>query len=303
MPELPPTSPRRRPGVPVPLSVWPVAQTSHRAQRIGRYLPCSAAHPARMLPALARHAIERYPAPGELVIDPMCGIGTTLVEAVHLGRHAVGVELEPRWVELAERNLARAMGDGASGIGTVTAGDARQLPRLLAGQLDQRAALVLTSPPYGSWAHGRVRTRREDGNPAGKVRKWNAKYTSGPSHANLATAGEAALLDGMVEILAACTKVLRPGGLVALTARPWRRGGILFDFPGALEAAAEQAGLVLVERAVALLAGLRDQRPIPRASFFALDNTRKARAAGLPVQVIAHEDVLVFTPLAGALRS
>ena len=154
------------------------------------------------------------------------------------------------------------------GIGTVAGGDARQLPRLLAGQLDQRAALVLTSPPYGSWAHGRVRTRREDGNPQGKVRKWNTKYTSGPSRANLATAGEAALLDGMVEILAACGKVLRPGGLVVLTARPWRRGGVLVDFPGALEHAAVQAGLVLVERAVALLAGLRDQRlvPAPRSS-------------------------------------
>jgi modification methylase len=236
MPELPPTTPGRRPGSPVPLSVWPVAQTSHRAQRIGRYLPVSNAHPARMLPALARHAIERYSRLGELVVDPMCGIGTTLVEAAYLGRDAVGVELEPRWAELAERNL------------------------------------------------------------------WNATYTTRTSRANLATAGEAALLAGMVEILAASAKALRPGGLVVLTARPWRRGGILFDFPGALEDAAEQAGLVLVERAVALLAGLRDQRLVPRASFFALDNTRKARAAGLPVHVIAYEDVLVFSTREGAWR-
>jgi modification methylase len=298
MPELPLTTARRRPGAQVPLSVWPVAQTSHRAQRVGRYLPCSNAHPARMLPALARHAIECYSAPGELVVDPMCGIGTTLVEAAYLGRDAVGVELEPRWAELAERNLARAMGDGAAGIGSVVPGDARQLPWLLAGQLTQRAALVLTSPPYGTWAHGRVHA----GRGAGKVTKWNAKYTTRASRANLATGGEAALLDGMVEILAASTKVLRPGGLVVLTARPWRRGGILFDFPGALEQAAEQAGLMLVERAVALLAGLRDQRLVPRASFFALDNTRKARAAGQPVHVIANEDVLVFSTPEGAAR-
>jgi hypothetical protein len=291
MPDLSPTTPGLRPGAAVPLSVWPVAQTSHRAQRIGRYLPRSNAHPARMLPALARHAIQRYSRPGDLVVDPMCGIGTTLVEAIHLGRDAVGVELEPRWAELAERNLARAMGGGATGIGSVTQGDARQLPRLLAGQLDGGAALVLTSPPYGSWAHGRVHA----GRGAGKVQKWNATYATRTSRANLATAGEAALLDGMVEILAASIKVLCPGGLVVLTARPWRRGGVLFDFPGALEQAAGQVGLVPVERAVALLAGLRDQRLVPHASFFALDNTRKARAAGLPVHVIAHEDVLAFS--------
>jgi hypothetical protein len=60
-------------------------------------LPGSTAHPGKMLPALARQAIETYTDAGQLVIDPMCGIGTTLVEAVHLGRCAVGVELEPRW--------------------------------------------------------------------------------------------------------------------------------------------------------------------------------------------------------------
>jgi modification methylase len=285
---MPDATPRRATDPEMPLSVWPTAQSSHRAQRIGRYLPCSAAHPARMLPAVARHAISTYSQPGELVLDPLCGIGTTLVEAVHLGRDALGVELEPRWAELAERNLAQAMGQGAAGIGGVRVGDARQLVRLLAGQLDQPPGLVLTSPPYGAFAHGRVRAGR------GKVAKWNSTYAPARSRANLATAGEAALLSGMVEILAACAHLLRPGGLVVLTARPWRRGGMLVDFPGALERAAEWAGLVLVERAVALLAGLRGDRLVPRASFFALDNTLKARAHGLPVHVIAHEDVLVF---------
>jgi DNA modification methylase len=61
-----------------------------------------------MLPAIARSAIEAYTAPGDTVVDPMCGVGTTLVEAVHLGRDAVGVEYEPRWAELAVANLAHA---------------------------------------------------------------------------------------------------------------------------------------------------------------------------------------------------
>lgn len=82
---------------PVPLAVWPCAQTSAQFQRTGRYLPASSRHPGKMLPELARQLIAEYCPPKGLVVDPMCGIGTTLVEAAALGRRAVGVELEPRW--------------------------------------------------------------------------------------------------------------------------------------------------------------------------------------------------------------
>ncbi|MEY8043693.1 TRM11 family methyltransferase, partial [Saccharopolyspora cebuensis] len=77
-------------------------------QRKHRYTPESTAHPAKMLPAVAAHAIRHYTRPGDLVLDPMCGIGTTLVEALHTGRHALGVEYEPHWVHLARDNVALA---------------------------------------------------------------------------------------------------------------------------------------------------------------------------------------------------
>ena len=54
------------------------------------------------------------------------------------------------------------------------------------------------------------------------------------------------------------------------------------------------AGLIPVERCVALLAGLRDGQLIPRPSFFQLRNLREARARGKPWHLIAHEDVLIF---------
>jgi modification methylase len=68
----------------------------------------------------------------------------------------------------------------------------------------------------------------------------------------------------------------------------------LVDLPGAVLAAAASAGLILAERCVALLAGLRGQRLIPRPFFFQLDNIRKARARGEPWHLTVHEDVLVF---------
>ncbi len=273
----------------LPLSVWATAQTPSRWQRQGRYLRASGAHPAKMLPAIARTAISAYTTPGELVLDPMCGIGTTLVEAVHLGRRAVGVELEPRWAGLAEANLALALAAGAPGTAEVLCGDARDLVHLVPGELHGRVALVLTSPPYtnAAYNHGQVRTR-----PGQGVAKWDHRYSANPD--NLGNTSPARLLAGVEQILAGCRRVLRPGGLVVLTTRPWRWHGALVDLPGQVARAAERAGLTPVERNVALLAGLREDRLVGRASFFQIDNTRKYRAAGLPVHVVAHEDVLVF---------
>ena len=96
--------------------------------------------------------------------------------------------------------------------------------------------------------------------------------------------------------------LLRPGGTVVITTRPWRQRGELVDFPGAVLAAGTAAGLIPAERCVALLAGLRGQHLVARPSFFQLDNVRKARARGEPWHLIVHEDVLVFTaPLAAAV--
>jgi hypothetical protein len=107
---------RAEPGL--SMSVWATAQAAPAAQRKGRYVPASTAHPAKMLPAIAAHAIAHYTQPGDLVLDPMCGIGTTLVEAVHLGRRAIGVEYEPRWVGVTEANLDLARHAGVDPDGT-----------------------------------------------------------------------------------------------------------------------------------------------------------------------------------------
>jgi len=132
----------------VPLAVWPVAQTSAQYQRVGRYHPDSTRHPGKMLPALAARIVAEYSTPGQVIVDPMCGIGTTLIEATLLGRRAVGVELEAPWVALAETNLDHARANGASGHGEVVCGDARHLPALL-GDLAGKVDLVVVSPPYG----------------------------------------------------------------------------------------------------------------------------------------------------------
>jgi DNA modification methylase len=159
-------------------SVWLSGQQPARVQRAGRYVAGSAAHPAKMLPALAQLAITTYTDPGGLVLDPMCGIGTTLVEAVHQGRDAVGVEYEQRWAALARDNISHAVDHGATGHAAVAAGDARHAAALLGPDLTGRVDLLLTSPPYGSSVHGQVEALGDQ-----PVRKWDHRYGPRPARA------------------------------------------------------------------------------------------------------------------------
>ena len=64
-------------------------------------------HPAIMPYRLAADLIRSYCPPEGLVLDPMAGSGTTLREAVNLGRRAVGVEINPDYCRLIERRMAQ----------------------------------------------------------------------------------------------------------------------------------------------------------------------------------------------------
>ncbi|MFE0025112.1 TRM11 family SAM-dependent methyltransferase [Amycolatopsis sp. NPDC059021] len=277
----------------LPLSVWATAQTSPAAQRKGRYVPDSTAHPAKMLPAVAAHAIGHYTRPGELVFDPMAGSGTTLVEAIDAGRRAVGVEYEPHWVAVAQANLDLARQRGHDHDAEIVRGDARQLPFLLPEKYRGQVALIVTSPPYGPSTHGQVVTADTD-SPDGKVHKYHHRYGNLFDRGNLANVGHHRLLAGFTRILTGCAAVLRPGGHVAITVRPWREHSELIDLPSQIIACGQAAGLVPVERCVALLARVADRELVARGSFFQRDFIRKQREQGLPLHLISHEDVVVL---------
>lgn len=50
-------------------------------------------YPARFSPKFVRTAISTLSEPGDLILDPFMGGGTTLVEALALGRHAIGADI------------------------------------------------------------------------------------------------------------------------------------------------------------------------------------------------------------------
>ena len=52
-------------------------------------------YPAKFIPQIPRNAILALSEPGDTVLDPMCGSGTTLVEALLNYRRAIGVDINP----------------------------------------------------------------------------------------------------------------------------------------------------------------------------------------------------------------
>ncbi len=63
--------------------------------------------PTQLPLALLRPIIGCASNPGDLVIDPFCGSATTGVAALELGRSFIGIEKQPRFVELARQRLTR----------------------------------------------------------------------------------------------------------------------------------------------------------------------------------------------------
>ena len=64
-------------------------------------------HPATFPDALAKAHIATWSNPGDLVLDPFSGSGTTAKAAKELGRRFLGFEINPEYCAIAERRIAQ----------------------------------------------------------------------------------------------------------------------------------------------------------------------------------------------------
>jgi DNA modification methylase len=112
-------------------------------------------HPAKFPETLAQEFIEFFTKRGETVLDPMAGTGSTLVAALRAGRNSYGIELNPKYAEIAkqiieeERNILAEKVEGLTS--KVIHGDAKQITNYQLPMIDY----VLTSPPYWDMLHAK----------------------------------------------------------------------------------------------------------------------------------------------------
>jgi DNA modification methylase len=88
-------------------------------------------HPAKFPETLAQEFIEFFTKRGETVLDPMAGTGSTLVAALRAGRNSYGVELNPKYAEIAKKIIQEeraALGEAVAELQSeIISGDAAQV--------------------------------------------------------------------------------------------------------------------------------------------------------------------------------
>ena len=79
---------------------------SQQARRMAdQHRPYRGGHFAAFPPKLAETCLLAGCPPGGVVLDPFLGSGTTAAVAKQLGRHYIGIELNPEYCTLAEKRI------------------------------------------------------------------------------------------------------------------------------------------------------------------------------------------------------
>ncbi len=112
-------------------------------------------HPAKFPETLAQEFIEFFTKAGQTILDPMAGTGSALVAALRAGRNSYGIELNPKYAEIARQTIQQerqALGLLAVNLtAEIITGDAAQLSAYSLPVYDY----VITSPPYWDMLHAK----------------------------------------------------------------------------------------------------------------------------------------------------
>ena len=140
-------------------------------------------HPTQKPEALLHRVLVTTSRPGDVVLDPFFGVGTTGAVARRLGRHFIGIERESVYAQAASERIARV--EPAPEAGLAVTASRRAEPRVPFGQVVERQLLrpgaVLQSPCERYTA-----TVRADGSIAskdatGSIHQIGAKVQGAPS--------------------------------------------------------------------------------------------------------------------------
>ncbi len=189
---------------------------------MGQWRP--AVHPAKFPETLAQEFIEFFTKRGGAVLDPMAGTGSTLVGALRAGRNSYGIELNPKYVEIAKQVIDEeraALGENVEGLtSNVINGDAAKI----ADYQIPAVEYVLTSPPYWNMLHARGAETQKKRRASSEL---DVHYSDDPDDlGNIADYDK--FLEKLVEIYEGLKPVLCERAYLTIIVKNVKKGGKIY---------------------------------------------------------------------------
>ena len=108
-------------------------------------------HPAKYPEELVKEFVLFFTKQGQNVVDPFLGTGSTLVACNETLRHGFGVELIPKWAEIAiDRTRLRRVDAPHEMLQSVIVGDSRDIDKIAHSHGWPPMHFCMTSPPYAN---------------------------------------------------------------------------------------------------------------------------------------------------------
>jgi modification methylase len=140
-------------------------------------------HPTQKPEALLHRVILSSTKPGDVVLDPFFGTGTTGAAARRLGRRYIGIEREADYVKLAAERIAKVI--PASPEALAVTGSKKSEPRIPFGQIVEAGLLRPGDMLYCPQGRHSARVRPDGslviGDLAGSIHKVGAMVQSAPA--------------------------------------------------------------------------------------------------------------------------
>ena len=173
-------------------------------------------HPAPFSFTDVGRLIRFFTKEGDTVLDPFVGVGSTLKASAIDRRKGIGIELNPKYVQLAEQRLSEEVRDLFASIDQqrILLGDAREL--LFELDVDS-VDFVVTSPPYWNILHKEDHKVEQER----KAQDLDTRYSD--DERDLGNISDySTFLSEVAAILGSCGRALKPKKYMAVVVGDFR---------------------------------------------------------------------------------
>jgi len=185
-------------------------------------------HPAKFPETLIDEFIRFFTKPGQIVLDPMLGTGSTLVAAHNSGRRGLGLELNPKYAEIARERLRHAGAIVQASIAkrpssirqAVITGDALRI----AGFKFPTVDYVITSPPYWDMLRAQGAATQKSRREASEL---DVHYSDDPRDLGNLHDYEA-FVEALIRVYQQVYEVLKLRGYLTIIVKNVKKGGKVY---------------------------------------------------------------------------